>query len=125
MLKNTIDAQERYQAFIQAVAQSGLVYTLVNERESALSTSMHFVDEDGAELPVLCFWSSEQKAQVCCAEDWVGFQVQTIHLPEFIQNWCVDMQEEQIIAGLDFDQRLFGPEKQPEILQQDLLAALA
>ncbi|WP_155805788.1 hypothetical protein [Pelistega indica] len=44
MLKNAIDIAGQYISFIESVAQSKRVFTLMGEGESALSTSLHFLD---------------------------------------------------------------------------------
>ncbi|WOS37749.1 hypothetical protein RP300_01302 [Oligella urethralis] len=62
MFKNAIDIAGQYISFIESVAKSKRVFTLMGEGESALSTSLHFLDEEGNEAPVLCVWSSEALA---------------------------------------------------------------
>ena len=124
MLSNQTDLQEKYTSFIKEVVEHKLVYTLTNQEENALSSSMYFTDDEGNELPVVCFWSSEELANHCKVDDWSDFQISAIPLAEFLDTWCPDMAADQVIAGLNFDQRLFGKEVEPLALATAINQAL-
>lgn len=124
MFKNAIDIAGQYISFIESVAKSKRVFTLMGEGESALSTSLHFLDEEGNEAPVLCVWSSEALASYHKKEDWKNFKLKVIPLGEFIENWCLGMFFDGVIVGVNFDQHMFGKEVTSLELAEDLIQKL-
>ena len=48
--------------FIDQIIENHKVYILTSEEGFAVSSSEEFEYEDGSNLEVICFWSSEDKA---------------------------------------------------------------
>ena len=114
MSENSVETDKDLTIFVQEVVENEVVFTLSSKdgNESALCASADFSDDDGEDCPVLCFWSSEQRAKICQRDEWEGFEIERIDLAEFLENWCLGMAMDQVIPGLNFDQDLYGREEE-------------
>ena len=45
-------------------------------------------------------------------------------LADFIENWCIGMNNDGLLIGIEFDQQMFGYESEPFDLILDLVAEL-
>lgn len=113
MLEEDVIAKERHEKFIEKVCATEKVWTLEKDNGYATATSIHYEDDNDEPVEVLCFWSEKDLAELCAKEDWEGFKPVEIGLAEFIENWCIGMANDLILAGSDFDQELFGHETDP------------
>lgn len=113
MLKDTADVQLKHEQFIKTICETGIVYGLENEEGFATSASNEFEDEDGEPVEMICFWSEKAYAEACTKEGWSDFNIAEISLADFIENWCVGMHNDELLAGTDFDSNLFGTEAEP------------
>lgn len=111
---------KRYIKFIQRVTDNEEVYILMGENGAALSTSLHFEDEDGNASPLICFWSKKSQAQAHIREEWQDYKLFTISLDDLRDKWLPGMHYDQVYGGLEFDQNFFGIEKDPLDLLRDL-----
>lgn len=111
-------------AFAKAVCKSKIVYGLESEEGFAISDSADYDDENGEPVEVICFWSEEAAAASCAKEAWANYQVVEIPLAEFMENWCIEMNNEGLLAGIDFDANLSGSEIEPLELALELAKAL-
>lgn len=112
------------ETFIAKISETEVVWALVKEDGYATATSMDFEDDEGEPADVLCFWSDESLALACSKDDWEGYTSVEIPLVDFIENWCVGMDEDLIMAGLDFDKELVGEEIDPLELILEIGAVL-
>ncbi|CAM5210480.1 hypothetical protein OURE66S_01656 [Oligella ureolytica] len=114
MLNNSIVSDETLNTFIKEVVENEVVFTLTNKEanESAMCASMDFSDDEGEDCAVLCFWSSMERAQLCQRDEWKDFDIESIDLGEFLENWCLGMAMDQVIPSLNFDQDLSGQEEE-------------
>lgn len=113
MLKDTADVQLKQEKFIKTICETGIVYGLENEEGFATSFSNEYENEDGEPVEVICFWSEKAYANDCIKEDWSTFNIAEIPLADFIENWCIGMHNDELLAGTDFDSNMFGTEAEP------------
>ncbi|WP_116787276.1 DUF2750 domain-containing protein [Flavobacterium psychrotrophum] len=113
MLKDTADVQLKQEKFIKTICETGIVYGLENEEGFATSYSNEYENEDGEPVEVICFWSEKAYANDCIKEDWSTFNIAEIPLADFIENWCIGMHNDELLAGTDFDSNMFGTETEP------------
>jgi len=99
--------------FVANVAETEIVWVLEKEEGYATATSLEYDDDDGNPAEVLCFWSEKEMALVCSKDDWEGYIPVQIPLADFIENWCIGMDNDLILAGIDFDRELIGEEIDP------------
>ncbi len=101
-------ADQHLQDFVEQVVQTGLVWGLYCEEGWANADSHEF-----DEVVVYPFWSAKNLASVCSVEEWRVFQPASLHLAEFLENWCVGMYREYIMVGVNWEADLFGKEIEP------------
>ncbi len=118
ILKSKLDS------FVKAICKSKIVYGLESEEGFAVSNSVDYDDETGEPVEVICFWSEEALADSCRKEDWANYQVVEIPLAEFMENWCIEMNNDGLLAGVDFDEALSGLEIEPLELIMELIKEL-
>jgi len=123
MFKNSADLEKRHQRFISEVVSSNEVWTLKSEQGYVSSSSNHYDDEEEEPLLLQIFWSTSKEAGVCSRNVWKqeNFELESISLSEFIEFWCVGMHNDFVIVGTNFDHQLFGSEREPLILAEELL----
>ncbi|SEO50205.1 DUF2750 domain-containing protein [Aquisalimonas asiatica] len=108
-----------YEAFLEAVVDSGLVWGLCDDEGWAMVPS---ADDD--EAMVMPFWSSEGGATACASGEWDGFVAEPLPLEDFMEQWLPGMEGDGHRAGVDWSADLDGVEVPPLELQADLEATL-
>ncbi len=103
----------KLEEFVAKVAETEVVWVLEKEDSYATATSLEFEDDEGEPVEVLCFWSEESMAAVCTKDDWDGYVPVEIPVGDFLENWCIGMDNDMILAGIDFDEELLGDELDP------------
>lgn len=114
----------RYKKFIKTVCETDIVYALQNHEGFATSASVQYDDENDRPVGVLCFWAESGRAKSCSINHWENYQLTEISLADFIENWGVGMENDGILAGIEFDQNMFGYEAKPLDLILDLVAEI-
>ena len=114
----------RYQKFIKTVCETDIVYALQNHEGFATSASVQYDDENDRPVGVLCFWAESGRAKSCSINHWENYQLTEIALADFIENWGVGMENDGILAGIEFDQNMFGYEAKPLDLILDLVVEI-
>ncbi|MGJ8714784.1 MAG: DUF2750 domain-containing protein [Maribacter stanieri] len=114
----------RYNKFIKTVCETDIVYALQNHEGFATSASVQYDDENDRPVGVLCFWAESGRAKSCTINHWANYQLTEISLADFIENWGVGMENDGILAGIEFDQNMFGYEAKPLDLILDLVAEI-
>ena len=110
MFKNHIDVKLKHEKFVKKVCETNLVYGLENKDGFATSSSNDLEDEDGEPIGIICFWSEKALAKSCSKNDWEEYEPTEIRLAEFIENWCVGIDNDELLVGTNFDQNMFGNE---------------
>lgn len=108
-----MENQTSIQEFIEKICQTGKVWALVNKDEYASLESAEYEDENENPAELICFWSSEEKANQCINQEWKNYKLDEITLVEFIENWCIGMSNDEILVGSDFDFNRNGEESDP------------
>jgi hypothetical protein len=119
MPEDTITADNKYTSFIERVAAAKLVWALKSKDGWANTHS-----SDDEEIDVIPFWADRAYAKVCARDEWRGFLPVSIPLAEFLENWCIDMANEQVLAGINWDANMLGKECTAVDLAIDLLNQL-
>lgn len=70
---------------------------------------------------VYLFWSEAALAEKLRNEEWANYQVQEISLPVFLESWLDGMQKQQVFAGVNWDENLYGLEIEAMVLKNSLL----
>ena len=124
MIQDSDIIEERHRRFIRTVCDSEIVYGLENKEGFATSSSMEHEDENGDPIVIICFWAEEALAKSCITEDWSNYRISPISLSDFLENWCVGMENDGLLVGTEFDQNMFGHEVNPLELILELLKEL-
>ncbi|AZA83922.1 DUF2750 domain-containing protein [Chryseobacterium lactis] len=124
MLQDHITVKNRHIYFIKKVSTTEIVYALRGEKGYATSCSNDLQYGDGEPVEIVCFWSDNATAKLCIQEEWNHYEVCSIPLEEFMENWCIGMDNDGLIAGTNFDNNLFGYEVEPLELCLDLIREL-
>ena len=119
MLPDTATTESKYKTFIEKVAASKLVWGLQNKNGWANSYS-----NNSEEIDVIPFWEDRFYAKSCAVDDWKGYAATSIPLSDFLENWCVGMIEENILAGINWDAKMIGDEVAASKLAIDILDRL-
>ncbi len=119
MLQDIATIENRYKYFIERVAASKLVWGLKNKNGWANS---HAIDNE--EIGVIPFWPDRAYAKACARDDWRGYSAVEIPLAEFLESWCVGMADDETLAGVNWDQNMFGKESDALDLALDVLIQL-
>jgi hypothetical protein len=105
--------EKRHQKFITTICESEIVYALKNRKGFATSSSNHYDDTDGNPVGMICFWGEKARAKSCIKEGWKRYKIQEIQLADFLESWCIGMENDGLIIGTAFDQNMFGYEAEP------------
>ena len=124
MLQDSITLKNRHLKFLQTVSDSEIVYGLKSKNGYATSSSTEYEDNHGEPIRIICFWSKEVQAKSCAKNEWRAYKVTEIPLAEFIENWYIGMVNDELLAGTEFDQNLYGYEIEPLDLILELTAEL-
>ncbi|MDF0708273.1 DUF2750 domain-containing protein [Flagellimonas okinawensis] len=124
MFQDHITVKNRHKKFIKNVSETETVYALKNKTGFATSSSVHYEDEDGNPIGLICFWSESARAKSCIKDGWNEYELAEITLVEFMENWCVGMENDGLLLGTQFDNNMFGFEAEPYELILDLVDEL-
>ncbi|MDN3549535.1 DUF2750 domain-containing protein [Mucilaginibacter aquaedulcis] len=119
MLQDTETIESKYQLFINRVAATKLVWALKSKDGWANSHS-----NDDEAIIVIPFWSDRAYAKVCAKDDWKGYLPVEIPLADFLENWCVELAENEVLAGINWDANMFGKESEALSVALDILKQL-
>jgi hypothetical protein len=105
MSQDIAGIETKYQLFIEQSTASKLVWGLKNKNGWANTHS-----SSSEEVNVIPFWSDKAYAKAGAKDDWKGYLPVPIPLAEFLESWCVDMANDGILAGINWDANMFGKE---------------
>lgn len=124
MFQDHITVKNRHNEFIKTICETEIVYGLKNKMGYATSSSVHYDDEKGKPVGLICFWSEKVRAKSCIKDGWRNYKITEITLSEFIENWCLGMENDGLLIGTQFDKNMFGYEAEPYKLILDLSTEL-
>jgi hypothetical protein len=111
---------QAYKSFIEKTAASKLVWGLYDKKVWASSHSAESEDIDLVPL-----WSERSLAKICVKDDWRGYTPTEIPLAEFLESWCIDLAENEILIGVNWDANLLGWEASALSIALDILTRLS
>lgn len=124
MLQDLILIEKRHKRFIKKVCESEIVYVLKSSKGFATTNSTQYEDEEENPIGLICFWAEKSLAKSNIKSDWKRYKVIKISLVDFIENWCIGMEKDNLLVGTEFDQNMFGFEAEPLELILALIAEL-
>ncbi|MGB0523665.1 MAG: DUF2750 domain-containing protein [Flammeovirgaceae bacterium] len=124
MTKNDQKIEKNHQRFIEEVCRQGKVWTLKSPDVYAISSSLNYADQQGQPLPMLCTWSNKGFAIACAKKEWGDFEPEAIELSSFMEDWCVGMDDDGLMVGINFTQNMEGIEVEPFMLILELVTEL-
>ncbi|WP_299676122.1 DUF2750 domain-containing protein [uncultured Dokdonia sp.] len=124
MLQDSLLIEKRHKRFIKTICKSEVVYVLKSSGGFATSSSTQYDDDDGNPIGLICFWAEKALAKSCIKGEWIKYKVIEISLVDFIENWCIGMENDNLLVGSEFDQNMFGFEAEPLELILDLINEL-
>lgn len=124
MIQDSILIEKRHKRFIKTVCESKTVYSLKNKEGYATSSSVHFEDDEGKPIGLICFWAEKPLAKSCIKDSWTNYKLSKIQLSDFMENWCIGMENDELLIGTEFDQNMFGFETEPMELILNLVTEL-
>jgi len=124
MIQDSLIVNQRHERFVKKVCETKIVIGLESEDGFAMSSSNRYEDKDGNPIPMICFWSDKASAMACTKEGWSNYSPKEILLSEFLENWCIGMDNDGILVGTNFDQNMFGYEVEPLDLILEIVTEL-
>jgi hypothetical protein len=109
-----------YRSFIEKTAASKLVWGLYDKKGWASSHSAE--SQDIALVPL---WGERSLAKICAKDDWRGYTPTEIPLAEFLEGWCIDLAENDILIGVNWNAKLLGWEASALDIALDILTRLS
>ena len=119
MLQDIATIESKYKLFVEKTAASKSVWALKSKNGWANSHS-----NDSEDVDVIPFWSDRAYAKACARDDWKGYLPVEITLAEFLENWCIEMADNEVLAGVNWDANMFGKESTALDLAVDVLKQL-
>lgn len=118
-----------YDVFIDTLLAEQMVYTLQTFdgefEEVAECGSAVYSDEYDEPVPVYCFWHTEAAALACRKDEWADFELIRADLGSFIRDALINMDQDAVLVGVNFDAELVGVEIEPMELLAELLDTAA
>ncbi|MGF1769780.1 DUF2750 domain-containing protein [Enterovibrio makurazakiensis] len=91
--------------FVTVSRASGEVWGLQCKDGWVICDSSIYEDTD-----VMPFWSSRDAAAIHCVDEWEEFAPVAILIPEFLEEWLVDLAKDAVMLGPDWGSDLSGEE---------------
>lgn len=104
--------------FVEQVTSQQQLFGLYEETQGWANCHAH--DNKDA-TAVYLFWSEAGSAEKLINEEWANYQVQAISLPVFLESWLDGMQKQQVFAGVNWDENLYGLEIEAMVLKNSLI----
>jgi hypothetical protein len=114
------DLETKYIAFVEKVAATKQVWGLKSKTGWANADAT-----ENAEVAVIPFWSERGLAKICARDDWKTYVPTEIPLAAFLEDWCMGMAENETLAGIEWDSKMFGTEADALVVTLDVLNRLA
>jgi hypothetical protein len=108
-----------YKQFIEQATTTKLVWGLKNKNGWANSHSATTED-----VTVIPFWSDKTLARASAKDEWKSYLPVHIPLAEFLESWCMEMAEEDILMGVNWDANMHGAESGAAQVALDILNQL-
>lgn len=107
--------------FINEIINNQEVFILEDQNGIAFSQSILFTSDNKQPVPVICFWSNVTNAKKASINDWDNFKTFSICLSTFIEDYLVQIYNDSLIVGINFDSEMIGLEIDPLDLILEIL----
>jgi hypothetical protein len=124
MIQDQITLEDRHKNFVKKISEREIVYALKNDDGYATSNSNEIEEDGDNPVEIICFWSDKSIAESCIENEWSEYEVSELNLSEFLENWCVGMNNDGLIVGTNFDKNMFGYEIEPLDLILEIITEL-
>ncbi|MCH2193813.1 DUF2750 domain-containing protein [Kordia sp.] len=124
MFQDSALIKQRHTKFISTVCTTEIVSALKNRKGFATTSSNHYDDVDGNPVEMICFWAEKARVKSCIKGEWKSYKTQQIQLTDFLENWCLGMENDGLLIGTEFDQNMFGYEAEPTELIFEIIQGL-
>ena len=92
------DSDNKYNDFVELVNEEEQVWALQNqEGEWVVCDSSEYEDAD-----VMPIWGNADNAKSFCIDEWQDYQVASITLEDFLEEWISDLNTDGVLIGLDW-----------------------
>ncbi len=108
-------AEESLEAFIEEVLAGGQIWGLASNDGWAICAS-----SDDDTIDVYPFWSNEADAALHCVGEWSIFWPVALTLEDFLEDWLPGMDQDEVLAGTNWNEDLEGLEVEPAYLAEAL-----
>ncbi len=88
------------EAFFAEVKATQMIWALHDKETDGwvIVDSVNFEDTD-----TMLLWSTESAAQKACTEEWADYVPTQISVSDWLEFWFEDLNEDGIIAGVDWE----------------------
>ena len=124
MFQNSITIKNRHRRFIEEIIQQECVWGLQSKWGFASTISNQFEDKNEESIGIICFWSNEELATICAKKYWKEYEPTKITLSDFLENWCMEIHNDHLLIGTNFDWNLSGQENEPLELLVEITSKL-
>ncbi|MGB5444460.1 MAG: DUF2750 domain-containing protein [Psychromonas sp.] len=104
--------------FVEQVSLQDELFGLYDENLGWANCHAHDNKDASA---VYLFWSEPDLAEKLQNEEWAEYKVQAISLSVFLESWLDGMQKQQVFAGVNWDENLYGLEIEAMVLKNALI----
>lgn len=123
-MQDSILIKKKHKRFIKTVCESEVIYVLKSKKGFATSSSIEYEDNNGDPVAIICFWAEKSLAKSCIKDNWKKYRVVEISLIDFMEDWCIGIDNDDLLIGTQFDQNMYGYEAEPLKLILDLTTEL-
>ena len=106
------------EVFVDQVAEQQQLFGLFDEKQGWANCHAH--DNKDAQA-VYLFWSQPDLAAKLQNEEWKDYKVEAISLSVFLESWLDGMQKQQVFAGVNWDENLYGLEIEAMVLKNAII----
>ena len=106
------------EAFVEQVTKQEQLFGLFDENQGWANSHAH--DNKDAQA-VYLFWSEPALAAKLQNEEWADYKVEAISLSLFLESWLDGMQKQQVFAGVNWDENLYGLEIEAMVLKNAII----
>ena len=92
-------------AFVTSVCESQKLWLLGEDDDYLVVDSVEYENSD-----VMPIFSSQQAAEALCVDEWAAYQVISVDLEAFFEEWLPGLDEAGVLAGIDLNAELEGEE---------------
>ncbi|WOH37270.1 DUF2750 domain-containing protein [Thalassotalea fonticola] len=97
---------QKFSTFVDTVNEDEQLFALQNESgDWVVCDSAEFENSD-----VMPVWANSETAQQFCCDEWQDYQVASIHLEQFLEEWVSDLNEDGVLVGVDWQMDAEGAE---------------